>query len=125
AQRLPGLAPSNRHRPPASEREQRLLERAPVLGELVDDGRSRGRKGPPSDHTVALELLEAGGEHVRADPRQSAAEVGEALRAEEQVTDEEQRPALADEVERASDTAELVIAPTRHEHKLEASGCKK
>ncbi len=43
-------------------------------------------------------------------PGSDLLQIGEALRPEDQVADDEQRPALADEVERVGDSAELTVA---------------
>src|SRR5262249_21641193 len=65
------------------------------------------------DDSTAFELLEPLGEHVRRDPREARAQVGEALRPEDEVADDEQRPAFPDEIERAGDPAVLSVAPDR------------
>jgi Glyoxalase-like domain len=42
--------------------------------------------------------------------RETDAQVGEALRAEQQLADDEQRPAVADDVERAGDAAAVAVS---------------
>ena len=72
----------------------------PALGELVDP-RAGGRRQRAAPHDPRrLELAQALGEDVGADVGQSGAQVGEALGPEQQLADDEQRPALADDVER-------------------------
>jgi hypothetical protein len=62
-----------------------------------------------------LELAQPLGEHVGAELLQPGAEVGEALRPEHELADDEQRPALAHYIERAGDAARVAIgAPDGH-----------
>ena len=56
-----------------------------------------------------LEVAQALGEDVRADVWESGAQVGEALGPQQQLADDEQRPALADDVERACDPAAVAV----------------
>src|SRR4029453_11206209 len=97
-------------RAPAAERIERLAEVVARRGELVDVGR-RGR-GQPSllAHPGWLEVLQPGGQDVRTDSGQCRGQVGVALLAAEQLPDDEERPALADELERVSHRAVLRIA---------------
>jgi hypothetical protein len=64
------------------------------------------------EHPFADESVESAGQH-RAGDVQVDKKVAEAAYAEEAVADDEDRPALADELERASDRAvlELVVLP--------------
>ena len=59
---------------------------------------------------AALELLEPRGQDVRADPGQAAGQVGVALGAVEELTDDEKRPALSDETKGVRHRAVLVVA---------------
>ena len=104
-------------RPPARERADHGRERRAGLGELVDR-RGGGRREPPArDHAARLELLEPGREHVRRAARQPLVEIAVAQRAVLELAHEQQRPALADEVERVGHRAVLVVGL----HVIEAS----
>ena len=86
---------------PAAESDQHRLELHAGLAQLVDLGRGRRWKLAPDDDPGPLESAEALREDVGAELRQPGADVGEALRAEQQLADDHQGPALADDVERA------------------------
>ena len=64
-------------------------------------------------------FVEPVGEHARADVAQAAAQIAEALRPEEELADDEDRPALADDLGRARDRAELRILEIRHPHSID------
>jgi hypothetical protein len=56
------------------------------------------------------------GEHVRADARQAGTQISEPLRAEQQLAHDQQRPALADEVEGVGRAAPVFVAASgRHD----------
>ena len=107
-----GLALGNRRlAAPAPELEQDRLERQAALGQLVD-ARARGRRElAPAHEPGLLELAQALGEHVGAEAGQARPQVGEALRAEQQLAHHQQRPALADDVEGARDAAAVAVGP--------------
>jgi hypothetical protein len=94
---------------PAAEREDHRLELAPAVGQLVHVRGGGRREVVAPDDAVVLELAQALGEHVRADPGQTRAQVGEALGAEQQLAHHEQGPAVADRIERAGDAAAVAI----------------
>ena len=96
---------------PAAELEDDRLEREAALGQLVDARARRRRELAPAHEPGLLELAQALGEHVGAEARQAGAQVGEALRAEQQLADDQQRPALADDVEGARDAAAVAVGP--------------
>ena len=96
---------------PAAEPEHDRLELAAPVGQLVHLRGGRGRELVAPDDAALLKLAQALREHVGADVRQAGAQVGEALRAEQQLAHDEQRPALADEVERAGDSAAVAVGP--------------
>ena len=58
-----------------------------------------------------LQLPQALGEHVGADLREPGAQVGEALGPEQQLAHDQQRPALAHEVERPRHAAAISVGP--------------
>ena len=93
---------------------EQLLEHGPQagaeVGELVDRRGGRGREAPLGDQAGGFKRAQALGEDVRADAREARLEVGVALGAQEEIADDEQRPALADDVERAGRGAELLVA---------------
>ena len=93
----------------AAELEDHRLELAPALGQLVDPRAGRRASVRRAHQPGALQLAQALGEHVGADLRQPGAQVGEALGAEQQLAHDQQRPALADEVERARDAAAVSV----------------
>jgi hypothetical protein len=61
----------------------------------------------------SLEMLEPRHEHIRADARQALGEIAEPQRAKEQVTDDERRPTVSDQVERRRDAAQLGVTAGR------------
>ena len=113
----PGLARGEgRHAAEAPERDHDRLELAPALGELVDP-RSRGRgERAAADDARLLEVAQALGEDVGADVWESGAQVGEALGPQQQLADDEQGPALADDVEGACDPAAVAVRALRRRH---------
>jgi hypothetical protein len=80
-----------------------------VFRQLVDAGGGRRRQGPFGDDAGGLEVTQAGGEDVRPDSGQVPCEVGVALRACHQLAHDEQRPPLADQIERVGDRAVVVV----------------
>jgi hypothetical protein len=93
--------------------QQRRLQLPSPPGQFVRP-RARGRlERAAPEHARLLELAEALREHALAGPRQSPPQVGEALRAEQQLAHDEQRPPLADQIERTGETAGIVVHP-RH-----------
>ena len=58
-----------------------------------------------------LELVQAMREDVLADAGQTGPQVGEPLRAEQQLTHDQQRPPLTDEVEGTRHPARIVVVP--------------
>src|SRR5262249_16384484 len=96
--------------PEPRERPQRFADRLAVLGQRVDVPRAVVDR-PALDQPVPLEGVEPLHEQLRGDPDQLPAEVGEALRTERQLAQHEERPAIADDVERARHPAVLLVAP--------------
>jgi hypothetical protein len=82
-----------------------------MLGQLVELSGSRWRKQPPLDDPVPLQLAQPEAQNVGRDPGQALAEIREPLGPERELADDEQRPALTDEIECASDAAVLVVCP--------------
>src|SRR2546421_7230211 len=74
------------------------------------------------EHPFGDEAVESVGQHCAGDV-EVGQKIVEAAYAEKAVADDEDRPALADELERASDRAglELVVLPQRHPHHSTAS----
>ena len=98
---------------PALQAHEDRLEPGSPLGELVDVRRGGRREPAAPDDAGVLELPQPLGEDVRAGLGQAGVQVGEALGAEEQVADDEQRPALPDEVEGVSGRAPVAVAAHR------------
>src|SRR6266542_7099570 len=63
------------------------------------------------DDAGALELLEPRGEDVGRNSREPVAQVGEAFGAGDEIADEQQCPALADELQGMGEPAELSVGP--------------
>jgi hypothetical protein len=104
--------------PPRDHRSHRRGEIATVLGELVDlpgDGRGQLSSG---DDALALEGAEPFGEELAADPWQAIDQVGEAARPRAQLPDDQERPSIADHVERPSQGAVLLVSMFAHEFLL-------
>ena len=99
-----------RARTPVREHVQDVPEPLAVLGQLVDPRRRRWLELSPADDAALLERLQARREDVRSAARQPRVEVRVAKRTlVEQLANDEQRPALADEVEGVRDRAVLVV----------------
>ena len=97
---------------------EHLTETLPVLGELVDPGRSGRIELPATDDSAVLERLQPRSEDVRAAAVESRMEIGVAeLVVLEELADDEQRPALAHEVEGVRHRAVLRVA-LRHPARL-------
>ncbi len=84
---------------PGAETGHDQLQLFAPLGQLVDLGRRRRRQFATMDDAGLLELTQTLGEDVGACVWQSATEVGEALRAEQQLAHDEKGPTLPDQVE--------------------------
>ena len=102
---------TERPRAPVREHVEHLAEPLAVLRELVDP-RRRGRvELAAADDASLLERLQARGEDVRAAAGETCVEIRVAeLVVLEELADDEQRPALTDEVERMRHRAVLVVA---------------
>jgi hypothetical protein len=93
------------------EHVQDLTQPFAVLGELVHPRRGRWLQATPPDDASLLERLQARGEDVGAAADEVRVEIRVALRAlVQQLADDEQRPALPDEVEGMRHGAVLVVA---------------
>src|SRR5690349_4884618 len=88
-----------------------LLDRAFALiapgREFIDLHRCRRRQLAPREHARGLEPLEPLREDVRADSWQAALEFAEAPPAEHQLANDQQRPALAHQLERKRGAASI------------------
>ena len=67
--------------------------------------RSGSGSSSPVDDARRLELLQPRGQRVRADAGHALGEVAETQRPEQQVAQDQQRPAVTDHVERGGDAA--------------------
>jgi hypothetical protein len=88
-------------RVPVSERDHDRLEVLTVLGQLVDPRAGGGRELAAPHDARLFELPESVRDDARLGVGESCAQVGEALRPEQQLADHQERPALADDVEGA------------------------
>ncbi len=128
-----GVRPGRAERARAPERElpQHGAEALTGGRQLVEGRGGRWQDRPPRDDAVRLEVAQALGEDVRRAAAEALEEVGVAQRTMLELADDEQRPALADEVEGIRDRAELVVglAHTRERTtpvlETEARTCKK
>src|SRR5262249_14901715 len=84
---------------PAADGAERLLERAPLLGELVLDADGRFGHDDAGDDLLGLELAEPLGEHPIADVRDGAAKLGKSHAVVQEQTDDGARPAPADQLD--------------------------
>src|SRR5699024_4370458 len=109
-------------RGPSPQLEQDGFELGTPCGELVDRGRS-GWAESPFVHDARLgELFEATAQDVRADPRQGLAQIRVAPRTEQQLPDDRQGPALADQIKSPGDPAGIAIGA--HACTLQSFTCK-
>jgi hypothetical protein len=76
------------------------LQFEPALGQLVHGGGCGWRQRAPHEYAGVLQIVEALREHVPTDSWEPAAQVGETFGAEQQLSNHQQRPAPADQVER-------------------------
>src|SRR5947208_1765049 len=95
-----GVAPRNAQRHPeiAPARRQRVGRPRRMLGVEL-----------PGDDAVLLENLQTLRQHIGGDPGERGLKVLEAPRAGEQVADEQQRPALAEQLERLGHRTALAV----------------
>src|SRR5687768_13719556 len=111
-----------RARAPTAEGHDHALEIRAPFGELVHPRGGGRREFAAADDPRFLQLLEALGEDVRADARQTGAEVGETLRTEDQLANDQEGPPLADEVEGVGRRASIFVAASGcHDRKFKAS----
>jgi hypothetical protein len=99
---------------PAAEREHDRLELPATRGERVDLGARGGRELVVLEDPGRLEVAQALREDVGAEVGQAGAQVGEALGAEQQLAHDEERPALADDVEGAGDATAIPVRALGH-----------
>ena len=91
---------------PVGERIDDASEGAAVVGQVILDAQRVGAVGNARNETLALEAFEAVGQNVGGDVLVGQEELAEAGVAEEQVADDEESPAIADEVKAGCDGAE-------------------
>src|SRR5262249_9216111 len=95
---------------PFAERDEHRLERFAARPEPAEGRRDRGRSGLASDDPVLLELAEATSEQVAGDARQALLQIGVAASVPvQQLADDQERPAIAHDVERSRRRAVLVV----------------
>jgi hypothetical protein len=97
-------------RPPPGQRDQHRFQVGTAPGEPVGAATRRWARSGAGDDPGLLEVAQPLGQHVLAEPGQAGGEVGEALGAEQQFADDEQGPALTDDVQGAGDSARVVVA---------------
>src|SRR5919112_1953715 len=94
---------------PAPQLGNDRLELLAPVSELVDPGSRRRGKLPAPHDPGPLELAPALGEDVWARARQAGAQIGEALGAEQQLANHQERPALAYQVEGVGGGASVAV----------------
>ena len=92
---------------PFHQHDQGGRELAALGGENVLAPARALRVGYPLEHMLVAEQLESVGEHVGGDP-EALLERLEPRYAEHGITQDQQRPALSDDLQRTSDRANLV-----------------
>ena len=105
--------------PPSTEGPQDGLEAPALVGQLVDGPRRRRRQLAAGHEATVLHLAESRGQEVRGDAGEGPIEVGETGGAGQQLADDQQRPALADDVECLSHGAVLAVRAFHHTWSLE------
>src|SRR5258708_38100630 len=95
---------------PSAQRGGAGPERAPFARQRVPGGGGVLLINPPLEHPVLLERLEPQRQRIRTDGRQGLLEVLEFARTMQQkLAQDEDRPALADDLERSVDRPLLVV----------------
>src|SRR5207249_3531912 len=107
---------------PRRQGSEGVSQRVTVLGELVDDATGRTIGDGAARDAGVLEMAQPFGEQARADAWESGQQIREASRRHREVADEEQRPALPDDVEGVCETAVLGVRPFAHVTPLWQSG---
>ncbi len=97
---------------PLHQRKQDEAEFAALLGEPVFESLGSLVVGDALEHALGDEAVQAVGEHVARDP-EAVEELVEATMAENDVADDQQRPTVADHLERASDRTDLAVVKRR------------
>jgi hypothetical protein len=92
---------------PFHEHDQRGRELAALVGEGVSRPTGARLVGKPFEHAFVAKALEPAREDVGSDP-EAVLELLEALRAEDCVAEDQERPALADDLQRSGDRADLI-----------------
>ena len=98
---------------PPAEGQQDRLKLVPVRGELIDRAAVRQREQLPPHDTRRFQVLEPRGQRIGADSRQALDQIAEPERPEQQIAQDEQRPAIPDHVEGGGDAAQLGVAAHR------------
>ena len=92
---------------PCSELANRARKLQTRFGQPVDRAAAIGLA---RNHSGIEQLAKTRGEHRSGDPRDSAADLSKPSTAAEELTHDEQRPTLAQQIQRPSDRAKLTIA---------------
>src|SRR5206468_3901520 len=94
--------------PPGDQRFEHRREVTALLGQLVPDLAAPGLL-VSLDNPLLLELAQPDRQPLRRHVREQSPQVAEATRPGQQVADDQQRPALADGLERARREAEVTV----------------
>src|SRR5262245_48139292 len=99
---------------PGDQRNHRRSKIPTVLGQLVHLPSGRRRQLFSRDDAVAFEGSQPLGEELAADARQTVDQIREPPRPQHELADDQQGPAITDDVERARRAAVLLVAMIRH-----------
>jgi hypothetical protein len=95
--------------PPGDERLEHRREVAALFRQLIPD-LAAARLLAPRDDPLALEPSQPDRQPLRRHRREQTAQIAEAAGTAEEVADDQERPAVADGVERARREAEMAVA---------------
>jgi hypothetical protein len=110
---------------PVEQGDQGGPEVEPLLGQEVLVAIGALLVAASLEDVLVEQALQAGREHVAGDPERGL-DLAEAAVAVEDVADDQQRPALADHLQRVGDRTELIrIVATEHDCDLRTHGCIK
>ena len=122
ARRVPRTRSRVDERPaPDRQRTHHETEPTPAIGERVRGARWSLRVELARHEALTFHSLQAVGEKPRRDAGQLGAKLLEPCRPPQQIAHDQQRPALANEIERLRDWAVLTVA-LRHTHKYSRTG---
>src|SRR5690606_25912965 len=103
---------------PAAERLDRLLRPIAPGGEFIELHRSRRWQLAALQDACSLQPLEPLGKDLGADAGERGAQIGKATPAEHQLPDDQERPALAYQLQGKGGTAGILVPPSMQTARL-------